>query len=162
MTVKVILYSAVWCPHCIAFLPMWEKVTEYLNKMGIENIRYEDPKDAEIMAKDKYKYGWSGVPTLMVIVNDVPYIYEGDRSNLQAIINFINTTISKTEKELDKSHKNSEIKRCSLMSVKNPVAIQQGGCGDNKTCSRSGQHSAKYYYKKYRKYKKKYQKLQKS
>ena len=89
MVAKVVLYSAVWCPHCVSFLPMWDNVKKQLDKLNIDSIRYEDPTDAEIMAKDKEKYGWSGVPTLMVINDDEASKYEGDRTNITEIMNFI-------------------------------------------------------------------------
>lgn len=157
MGVKVILYSAVWCPHCISFLPIWKEVADKLDKLKIKNIRYEDPKDAEIMAKDKEKYGWSGVPTLIVVTDNNHYKYEGDK-NVNDIMNFINTIRNKSDTEQTSK---PELKRCSLMSIKNPVATQQGGCNGSTMCNKAGGHDAKYYFNKYRKYKKKYKELKK-
>jgi thiol-disulfide isomerase/thioredoxin len=77
------LFWADWCPHCVSFKPVFEKVAEDLantkTKQSGKKLRFEKV-DCVALAPLAKKYGVQGYPTIKIIQNDGSMDeYEGSR-----------------------------------------------------------------------------------
>jgi thiol-disulfide isomerase/thioredoxin len=70
--VKVILFHAKWCGHCLKFQPNWEKLKKNITNKNIEFIDYEDKLIEELNDDEKKINGnkIAGFPTIKIIVSD--------------------------------------------------------------------------------------------
>lgn len=77
------LFWADWCPHCVSFKPIFEKVAEDLSgkttKKSNKKLRFEKV-DCVALAPLAKKYGVQGYPTIKIIRGDNDMDeYEGSR-----------------------------------------------------------------------------------
>jgi thiol-disulfide isomerase/thioredoxin len=70
--VKVILFHAKWCGHCLNFQPDWEKLKKNITNKNIEFIDYEDKLIEKLNDDEKTINGnkIAGFPTIKIIVSD--------------------------------------------------------------------------------------------
>ena len=81
--IVVALFWADWCPHCVSFKPVFEKVASDLNnktsKKSSKKLRFEKV-DCVALAPLAKKYGVQGYPTIKIISGDNDMDeYEGSR-----------------------------------------------------------------------------------
>lgn len=80
--IKIILFHAEWCGHCVDFKPTWEKMKE--NKDAWKNIDFEEYESGVLSTlpeKLKTINGESieGFPTIKIKVFEKEYNYRGPR-----------------------------------------------------------------------------------
>lgn len=76
-TVKVVLYYADWCPHCMQVKPVFEQLKQKFKDN--ENIQFESYEDSQIKTMSNPPQ-IEGYPTIMIGKNDELTEYVGDRS----------------------------------------------------------------------------------
>lgn len=78
--VTIVLFYALWCPHCQAMKPSWDAAAKKLaSKRNVQVIEAEYSDLAHVPAK--YKKGVQGFPTVRKIKGGkVIEEYYGDRS----------------------------------------------------------------------------------
>jgi hypothetical protein len=95
--IKLTLYHADWCGHCIRFIPVWNEFLKYVDShkltnangkpVKIEHVSYQhtrnmqDKKDNAVIEKN----GIRSFPTIIVEA-DKKYEYSGPRSSVQDIL----------------------------------------------------------------------------
>jgi thiol-disulfide isomerase/thioredoxin len=77
------LMKAEWCPHCVAFKPIWNKLQDELKDL-INFKTLDSEKDKEEIKT----YNIDGFPTIIFRVGDKSYEYVGPRDE-QGIKDFI-------------------------------------------------------------------------
>lgn len=77
------LMKAEWCPHCVAFKPVWNKLQEELKDV-INFKTLDSEKDKE----EIQSYNIDGFPTIIFKVGDKAYEYVGPRDE-QGIKDFV-------------------------------------------------------------------------
>jgi thiol-disulfide isomerase/thioredoxin len=101
--IKITLFHADWCGHCVDFMPTWERMKK--DKNARKNIEFEEyeaatlpdlPEETRTVDGEKI----DGFPTIKITINDNEYNYMGNRSS-DDIYEFI-------VKELRQSLKNPE------------------------------------------------------
>jgi thioredoxin-like negative regulator of GroEL len=81
---EIYLFKAEWCPHCVAFKPVWNKLQTAL-KGKYTFVTVDADKD-----KDKIKqWGIEGFPTIIKRVGNNAVEYNGPRDEVD-LMNFIN------------------------------------------------------------------------
>lgn len=83
--VKVTLFHADWCGHCVRFMPTWEKMIK--DKEATKNIEFEAYEESKmrsldesiktINGEDARTYGF---PTIKITVDKEEYAYNGNRT----------------------------------------------------------------------------------
>ena len=63
MSLKVMKFSAIWCPPCKALQPIWEKLVDEMHDVEFEAI------DIDKEPKITKQYGVSAVPTIVFVKN---------------------------------------------------------------------------------------------
>ena len=92
---KMTLYHANWCGHCVTFLPEWKKFKNdakisFKNKIDISDVESENIKgDVTIAGKQL-----EGFPTVKVEYGGQEFEYKGKRS-YAGLNNFVKTRIDK-------------------------------------------------------------------
>jgi len=81
--IKITLFHADWCGHCINFMPHWESMRS--DKQSMKNIKFEQYESKMIDSlteKEKTINGNAidGFPTIKITINDNEFQYIGDRS----------------------------------------------------------------------------------
>jgi len=100
--VRVDLYHATWCGHCVQFQPEWEKLKKQLdNKYGGGCWReFEASADKKIIQQA----GVHGFPTIRINVGSKEEDYNGNRT-ASAIMNYIEDTRSGKNRSSDTKFK---------------------------------------------------------
>ncbi len=80
----IYLFKAVWCGHCKAFMPTWEKLQKEMGKK-VNFVTY----DSDANSEEIKKYGIEGFPTIILQTHDKAVEYVGPRDE-NSIIEFIN------------------------------------------------------------------------
>ena len=81
--IKIILFHADWCGHCIDFMPEWKtmksntKAHKYIDFIQYE---YATIKNLDNSIKTINGKQIDGFPTLKIIINDVEFNYSGNRN----------------------------------------------------------------------------------
>ena len=176
-------FFASWCPHCIQFKPIWNKLNEYYkNNKNLKINTYYDGLNNDIISKNNI----SGYPTIQLKAYN--RIYDINRGNAQDMIHTINKIINgekdtniksipTMEKFADLSP-NGQFKvfneflndkginlngGCDKNCNKGYVPAYSGGSDDFNSQNTSYLESPEQFYKeKYMKYKMKYLNLKKS
>jgi len=80
--IKITLFHANWCGHCVKFMPVWEKMKEDEN--ATKNIDFEQYEESSIKdlpdsvrIADGVDVRTKGWPTLKISVNGDEHFYEG-------------------------------------------------------------------------------------
>ena len=85
----ICLIHAVWCGHCVAFKPEWNKIKKSkYNTADIESSEIDDFKTTKIAKKILPKDGQLYFPMIIVILCGKIYTYNGKRSH-DEIHNFV-------------------------------------------------------------------------
>ena len=84
--VKVILLYTKTCPHCIDFIPTWQK----LKQLKKENVQFVEIESGEDIDDSFAKYNVKYVPTLIVHYDNKKdfHTYKGDRT-LESVLEFL-------------------------------------------------------------------------
>lgn len=84
--VKVILLYTKTCPHCIDFIPTWQK----LKQLKKENVQFVEIEAGEDIDDSFAKYNVKFVPTLIVQYDNKKdfHTYKGDRT-LESVLEFL-------------------------------------------------------------------------
>ncbi len=69
---KVILYYADWCGHCVKFKSIWKYISEILSKKNIANEKI----NADSLSAEQKKE-LKGIPTIMIESDGKKTVYEG-------------------------------------------------------------------------------------
>lgn len=85
----LLLYHAVWCPHCIMFMNEWKKTALSLSKKKIYTITIEHDILNTLPLKYRNIYGF---PTIVLIHDKKRIEYIGNRSSAD-IIDFVTKKI---------------------------------------------------------------------
>ena len=80
----IYLFKAVWCGHCKAFMPTWEKLQKEMGKK-VNFVTY----DSDANSEEIKKYGIEGFPTIILQTHDKAVEYVGPRDE-NSLIEFIN------------------------------------------------------------------------
>lgn len=149
--VNIILLKASWCPHCVAFEPIYKKAIS-LSKQDkeLDNVDFElieTSNDMEYMAiKKKYDQ-------IEKYVDGYPTVIYYTEINNKPIYKQIETTQAKIGDEND-------IKLAAMSFLNNinneNKTIKSDNYDEYKQVQNGGKHSEEYYKKKYLKYKNKY------
>lgn len=83
--IKISLFHAEWCGHCVNFMPVWKQMTAEADKY--KNISFEEHEESTIDAlpepmrtidgRDVRSFGY---PSIKVVVNNDEYLYSGNRT----------------------------------------------------------------------------------
>lgn len=83
--IRITLYHASWCGHCVNFMPAWEKMK--MDKNACKNIAFEQHEESTIGSLDDSLRTVGGTdvrsfgyPSIRISVNNKDYIYEGPRT----------------------------------------------------------------------------------
>lgn len=82
-TPTLYLFKAEWCPHCVAFKPVWKDLQEGLkNKMQF--VAYDADKDS----KEVKEFKIDGFPTLILKTNNkaIEYVGPRDKTSIEEFI----------------------------------------------------------------------------
>ena len=84
--VKVILLYSKTCPHCIDFIPTWQK----LKQLKKENVQFVEIEGSQDIDDSFAKYNVKYVPTLIVHYENKTdfHTYKGDRT-LESVLEFL-------------------------------------------------------------------------
>ena len=75
--IKVELFWAGWCPHCVSFKPKWDgEFAEYFKKEGIDYADYQD----EVQSDKVEEEGVTAFPTIKITMNGNKQEYYGERT----------------------------------------------------------------------------------
>jgi thiol-disulfide isomerase/thioredoxin len=92
--IRITLFHASWCGHCVNFLPTWEKMA--IDEAAQKNIEFAAYEESELKnlnpdVKKQKKINSAGVmsyPTLKISIDDNDHIYQGARTP-EAIYEFV-------------------------------------------------------------------------
>ena len=91
--IKITLYHAKWCGHCVDFLPLWNKMSS--DSEALKNIEFKSYEESEINNLPEIDRSYDGVdvrsfgyPAIKISINDQDYMYEGKRTS-EKIYTFI-------------------------------------------------------------------------
>ena len=79
----VYLFKANWCPHCVNFLPQWEKLAEE-HSDSFNFITYDSDKNQDEISQWKVQ----GFPTIIVKKGEEAMEYVGP-NQYDSVLNFI-------------------------------------------------------------------------
>jgi len=99
--IRVELYYANWCPHCVNFKADWAKFKNAVDGK-IKCRQYEESEHKELMMKKKIK----GFPTLRIIVDNNIEEYNGDR-DFNSLYNFVMNKINNLNNTNNQLHYNN-------------------------------------------------------
>lgn len=91
--IKITLYHATWCGHCVSFMPTWnEMMNDKKMCKNIKFVSYESSMLNTLPESERTIKGEeiSGYPTIRITINGEDYYYEGSRTKndiLQFILN---------------------------------------------------------------------------
>lgn len=74
----IYLYYANWCPHCVSFKPIWNKIKNKIDNMADKNYFYQE-YEADENSDAIEKANVSGFPTIRIEKNGKIEDYEGPR-----------------------------------------------------------------------------------
>ncbi|CRL07622.1 CLUMA_CG020587, isoform A [Clunio marinus] len=81
----LLIFYTDWCFSCLKISPAFKKVIEALESLGVVmasvNLAHENQ-----LAR---KAGVSGVPNLVLVVDEHPYVYKGTITNVQMVVDFV-------------------------------------------------------------------------
>jgi glutaredoxin len=80
--IKITLYHAKWCGHCVTFFPIWKKMAE--NEVARKNIDFEEHEQQTFgsLSADEMKINDEPIdsfPTIRININNTDYNYTGGR-----------------------------------------------------------------------------------
>jgi thiol-disulfide isomerase/thioredoxin len=87
--IKVILFKADWCGHCVTFKPTWEQIIknkEFANKF--EFIKYDADKQKQMFQK----YNVNAFPTIKIQEGSEIREYDGERT-MEEFTSFLNKLV---------------------------------------------------------------------
>lgn len=91
--VKVALFHATWCGHCVKYLASgnFEKAEKKVqgSNSNVEFVKYDYDKNKDLAEK----YNVSSFPTIIGLVGEKTYKFYGDRNNVNHIQFFIEKAI---------------------------------------------------------------------
>lgn len=79
----IILFHAHWCPHCVDFIPSWNKIGKVLSSKGINYIKLEqaevssDSELSKLLASRNIVI--RGYPTIINVGKNIIEEYSGPR-----------------------------------------------------------------------------------
>ena len=88
--VELILFSVDWCPHCLTTRTVWDSFKLSYKPVGFIVVFTE--VDCDKYANKADSYNITEYPTIILVVNDVKYIYDAEISN-DTLELFINTVM---------------------------------------------------------------------
>ena len=97
--IKLMLFYKTSCGYCKKFLPTWYKIINNMpNNVMYEEINCDDSKNNKKVNENKI----TGVPTLILVVNDEKTVYSGDRS-YDSVLRFLkNNGVNLVERTFEK------------------------------------------------------------
>ena len=96
--IKVELYYADWCPHCINFKPIWHKFKKAVDGK-IKCREYEESENKELIQQKKI----NGFPTIRIIIDGEIEEYTGGR-DYDTFYNYVSGKLNGSD---NKSNNNS-------------------------------------------------------
>lgn len=88
--IKIKLFYADWCGHCVHFKPIWEAVKE---KYKLSFDFQEESDDVRDATSEKQKYSIKGYPTVVFAKGDKYGHYDGSR-DYDSFCDFLNSIIN--------------------------------------------------------------------
>lgn len=82
--IKITLFHAEWCNHCVEFMPTWNKMRKDPHaRKNIKFISYKDTDMVNLSKEKKTINGESieGFPTIKIDMQGISYNYMGDRKS---------------------------------------------------------------------------------
>jgi thiol-disulfide isomerase/thioredoxin len=87
--IKVILFKADWCGHCVTFKPTWDKIIENKDFAGkFEFIKYDADKQKQMFQK----YKVNAFPTIKIEDDNEVREYDGERT-MEEFTAFLNNLV---------------------------------------------------------------------
>ena len=83
---EVVLFYAMWCPHCKALMPEWNKLEKQMQGSNVDVKKVDCEKNPEEAKKNNV----DGFPTILLFKDGKSVPYEGDRT-ADAIKDFISS-----------------------------------------------------------------------
>lgn len=128
--VKITLFHAEWCGHCVDFKPTWEKMKE--SKEAWKNIEFEEHEAGTLgsLSENEKKVNGEdiiGFPTIRINIFEKEYNYKGSRDQ-DEIFGFVldhlkndkrqNKKMLKNERKNDNMNQNDEMQRGGNVNIK--------------------------------------------
>lgn len=125
--VKITLFHAEWCGHCVDFKPTWEKMKE--NKEAWKNIEFEEYESGILnsLPEDVKKINGEdiiGFPTIKISIFEKEYNYKGVR-NQDEIFGFVLERMKNDKKQNKK-----------ISPSRTEKSVQKGGSINVRTISK--------------------------
>ncbi len=87
--IKIILFKADWCGHCVQFKPVWEKIIKNKDLMTkFKFITYDADKEKHMF--ETYKV--DAFPTIKIQDNNEVREYDGERTEAE-LVSFLNNLV---------------------------------------------------------------------
>ena len=112
----LVLYYADWCPHCVSFKPIWNKFCQEMKKqqnpnfsiIDIEHTDLQKPENTQLLNEAQgfptIKFYKPQIQTQQSLENN-GIRFEGDRTRIDELINFVNTYARKQNGGVNKTKK---------------------------------------------------------
>ena len=88
--IELMLFSVDWCPHCLTTRTVWESFKTTYNPDGFIIVYSEIDCDKYANTADSYNI--TEYPTIILVKNDIKYIYDAEISS-DSLELFINTVM---------------------------------------------------------------------
>ena len=82
--IRLVLYHAPWCPHCVKFMPAWNALGDN-KKINGKNVELE-AIDCEATPEEAERANVSGFPTIKLYNGDESHEYDGERDGETLIL----------------------------------------------------------------------------
>jgi thiol-disulfide isomerase/thioredoxin len=140
--IKITLFHAEWCGHCVSFMPTWKQMMA--DKDANKNISFEAYEEQEIDSlpeKSRTLDGADvrsfGYPMIKMSVDGTDYSYEGRRTPSE-LYGYILNRLKKTDGNLDKgvviSQNDNQISiSTDSQNVRETLSEMTGGGNKRKT-----------------------------
>jgi thiol-disulfide isomerase/thioredoxin len=130
--IKITLFHAEWCGHCVDFKPTWEKMK--VDKDANKNIEFEEYEASVLpgLPEELKKVNGeeiNGFPTIKINVSGKDYNYKGARSK-EDIYGFVIDHLKDNTKQNDNQqskNKNNKVLKRATVKEEDGQHYQMGG-----------------------------------